>query len=80
MTKKTVEILGWFGVVAILSAYCLNILGLIRVENIFYIALNILGSIAILIDAYKRKHYQPVVLNIVWVSVAIVALVRIILS
>jgi hypothetical protein len=77
MTSRTyTEIAGWYGVIAILIAYTGNMLGWIDVDSNFYLILNITGSLGILVDAMKQKNWQPVVLNAVWMIIAIIGLVR----
>ncbi len=76
MNKKRSEILGWYGVAAILLAYLLNNLNVIGTSNPWYSILNLTGAIGILIDAYRQKNYQPVVLNIVWALIAVISLFK----
>jgi hypothetical protein len=74
MNNKWSEIVGWYGVVAVVSAYLLNSFSLITPSNIIYPILNLTGAIGIAIDAFKQKNYQPVVLNIIWALVAVASL------
>ncbi len=76
MNKKFVEIIGWYGVIAILLAYLLNSLNIINSSNIFYSLLNLTGALGIMVDAWRQKNYQPVVLNLVWALVAIITLTK----
>ena len=78
MKKKYYERIGWYGVTAILLAYVLLNMHIIKLDSIFYQLLNLTGAISIVLDAYKDKNYQPVVLNIVWAIIAIIALISII--
>lgn len=79
MNKKWSEILGWYGVGAILLAYLLNSLNIINSSNLWYLILNLTGAIGIAVDAWKQKNYQPVVLNLVWAAVAVIALLRMVI-
>ena len=72
-----VEIIGWIGVTLIVGAYALSSFDIISVQSVAYAAMNIGGSIGIIIDAVKDKNYQPVALNIIWLAIAVVNLVRI---
>lgn len=76
MSKKWIEFVGWYGVIAILLAYLLNSLDIIDTSNILYSILNLTGALGIIIDAYKQKNYQPVVLNIIWALIAVISLVK----
>lgn len=80
MNKKWSEIFAWLGVGAILLAYLLNSLGIIDSSDYRYSILNLTGAIGVLVDAFRQKNYQPVVLNIVWALVAALALIRAILA
>jgi len=76
MNKKWVEIIGWYGVIAILLAYLLNSLNIINSSNIFYSLLNLTGALGIIFDAWKQKNYQPAVLNIIWAFIAVITLIK----
>lgn len=72
---KIIEVFGWYGVVAILSAYTLLNLGVIELRSVGYQILNLTGALAIMIDAHKDKNYQPVALNVVWFAIAAFGLI-----
>lgn len=73
------QTIGWYGVAAILLAFVLLNLGSIGTNSLIYQLLNITGAISIIIEASSRKDLQPVVLNIVWMLVALYGFLRIIL-
>lgn len=64
------QIIGWYGVMAIVVAFALLNFGVLDTDSLAYQLLNITGSISIIIEASSKKDYQPVVLNIVWLLVA----------
>ena len=68
------EIYGWYGFVAVLVAYFLVNFRIISVISPIYIFLNITGAAGITIISFYKKVYQPAVLNLVWVAIALVAL------
>jgi len=76
MNKKWTEVFGWYGVLAILSAYLLNSVNIINSSNVVYSFLNLTGALGIIFDAWRQKNYQPVVLNIIWAIVALITLVK----
>lgn len=76
MSKKWIEIIGWYGVIAILLAYLLNSLGIINISNILYSILNLTGALGVMFKAWKQKDYQPVVLNIVWALIALISILQ----
>lgn len=72
------QIIGWYGVGAILVAFALLNLGIIGTDNLIYQLLNITGAVGIIVEASSRKDLQPVVLNIVWMLVALYGLLQIV--
>jgi hypothetical protein len=76
--KKVIQILGWLGVLLILSAYFLTTFGYLDSQNKIYLLLNIFGSIFIILETYQKKDYQPFILNIFWLTIAIVAIIKVI--
>jgi hypothetical protein len=78
MKNKITEVLGWYGVVAIVGAYALLSFGIINSESIWYQGLNLTGAIGIVLDALDDKNIQPAVLNIIWAVIALIAIIKII--
>lgn len=76
MNKTLVEAFGWYGVAAILGAYALQSFGVIGAQDLSYLVLNLTGSIAVVVDAWMAKNWQPAVLNIVWAVIALIGLAR----
>ena len=77
--EQLTEWLGWYGVLAILLAYGLLSFSVIRSNGLVYQLLNLTGGLGILIDAYADKNYQPVVLNAIWILIALFAIVNIVI-
>lgn len=77
MKTKTIESIGWIGVVMIVVAYGLNSFDVIQSQSFIYAGLNIIGSLGIAIDAWVVKNYQPVVLNGIWMIIAMVNIIRV---
>ncbi len=73
------EWIGWAGVAATLGAYALVSLGFLQGNDPAYQCLNVVGAICVAYDALKQKNWQPVVLNIVWATIALIALGKIFL-
>ena len=69
------EILGWYGVVAIIAAYIGISFNLMDANSVWYPILNGSGAFAMVVDGYYQKDYQPLVLNLVWALIACIALV-----
>lgn len=79
MSQSTRIIVGWYGVLAILVAYGLNSFGLLSASSLAYQLINLSGATGIIIEALQKKDYQPVVLNVVWGVIAIIAIVQLVL-
>lgn len=75
--KKFIEWYGWIGVLLILGAYALVSFDIVSVHSWQYQMMNLVGSGGIVIEALSKKDYEPTVLNIIWMLIAIIALVRI---
>ena len=77
LQNTVIEMIGWYGTVAILGAYILLSFHVLASDSFWYQGLNATGALAIVVDAWKDRNYQPVVLNLVWAGIALVALVRV---
>ena len=80
MKKTFLELIGWYGMCAILSAYFLNSFSFISSTNFWYQFLNTTGAIGIVVVSFLKKAYQPMVLNIVWTLIGVIAMVNILLN
>jgi uncharacterized membrane protein len=75
--EKLTEALGWYGVIAIISAYALVSFSVFSATSIWYQLLNATGAIGIAVISFRKQTYQPGILNIVWALIALFAMVRI---
>lgn len=79
-TKITInialEIAGWVGVLCVLGSYLLLAAGLIDGNSWMYHVLILIGSLFIAAISYKKRIFQPMVLNLCFSTLALVALVR----
>lgn len=71
---RVIEWFGWYGVGAIITAYALVSFEILSSTSLLYQLFNATGSIAILLDAWVDRNYQPVVLNVIWLGIALIAL------
>jgi len=78
--KKLQNIIGWYGVLAILLAYILLSFKLISSQGVIYQLLNLTGALGIVVEALSKRDAQPAALNIVWAVVAAIALIRLAVS
>lgn len=79
MQRQIIQSIGWYGVVAIVVSYALANFGWLSTTSWAYILLNLTGAIAIAAEAASKRDRQPLVLNIIWAIVALVALVKLML-
>lgn len=78
MKNKLFEIIGWYGMLAIVVSYALVSNDIIDAQSLIYQILNGTGALGVLVISFIKKAYQPAVLNIVWFIIAIVAIFKII--
>lgn len=71
-----VEIIGWIGSVLIVGAYFFNINGKLKSTSVVYIISNLVGGIFFTINTFVHKAYPSMVVNIVWIIIAIAALMK----
>ena len=75
--KKAIEeTIGWYGTVAIVLAYALVSFGFVPATSIGYQVLNGTGALGIVYISFKKKAYQPGVLNVIWAVIAAIAIAR----
>ncbi len=79
MKQKLIELFGWYGAIAIVSAYALVSFSVIQPTDIIYQILNGTGALGIVLVSLSKKAYQPAILNIVWVIIALLAITQMIL-
>ena len=79
MKIKSIAYLGWYGVLAILTAYALLSFNIISAKSYSYQLLNLTGAIGLVIEAASKKDVQPAALNVVWAVVAMIAVVQLLL-
>lgn len=71
-----VEIIGWIGSILIIGSYYLNMQGKLDAKDSRYIWANMLGGLCFIINTYFHQAYPSMVVNIVWVLIAISAVFR----
>jgi hypothetical protein len=75
-----IEIVGWYGMGAIILAYILVSFEITMPSDPWYQILNLTGSIGVLIISIRKRLFQTVWLNIFWIAIALVAILRILVS
>jgi hypothetical protein len=71
-----VELLGWVASVLIVGSYALNITGKLPAESKGYIFANIFGGLFFVINTYFHQAYPSMVVNMIWVVIAIVMIAK----
>ncbi|MFN8242555.1 MAG: hypothetical protein U0X40_00765 [Ferruginibacter sp.] len=71
-----IEIIGWIGAVLIVGSYFLNINGKLKSNAPLYIISNLLGGVFFTINTLVHHAYPSMIVNIIWVLIAIAALFR----
>ncbi len=71
-----IEIIGWIGAVLIVGAYYLNINNKIDSTSALYILSNLFGAIFFTINTLVHQAYPSMIVNIIWVFIAVAALLK----
>ena len=71
------EACGWCGAMLILSAYALVSFRRISTRSPLYQLMNATGSAAMMCVSYHKGVWQSVTVNIIWIAIACISLVRI---
>lgn len=80
MKRLFIETLGWYGALAIITAYCLVSFEVIQPTGIAFQLLNLTGAFGLIISTYVKKDWQVLALNVFWLGIAAFALAQIALS
>lgn len=75
--KYMIEVVGWSGALASLSAFSLNSLNVIGSQSIKYLVLNIIGCGFLIAYAFFKKAHASWVLNSIWLLITIAALAKV---
>lgn len=75
--KRVSGFLGWYGVVAFIGSYVAVSFLILTPTSLLYQLLNFTGALGITIETYYHKDYQPFWLNLIWMTVALIAIINI---
>ena len=73
--EQLINAAAWVGTAMILTGYGLFSTGLVP-EPLPYHVLNLFGSVAVGYISYRRKVWQPAVINTVFAILAAIAIIR----
>ncbi len=76
MNNIIIEVLGWIGSVLIVGAYFMNIRGKWKASEPLYIWFNFIGGVFFVINTIYHAAYPSAIVNVIWVIIAIAALLR----
>ena len=79
MRARSIEVLGWIGAGFLVVAYAMLSLGLLLSTDSLYQGLNAFGAAGIIVVSWYKRAYQPMLVNVVWLFVALMVLARLIL-
>ncbi len=76
MYEIFVEIIGWIASLLIVGAFALNSFGKIASTSKKYQIANLIGGIFFIVNTIYHKAYPSAFVNVVWVMIAISALLK----
>jgi hypothetical protein len=77
--KKLIDIIGWIGSIEVIAAYALNSNQLMSSDSIAFQLLNLTGGLFLIINTIYHRAYPSAFINVVWVIIASISIVRILL-
>jgi hypothetical protein len=80
MSTAFIDALGWIGSISVVSAYGLNSYQRIKSDSLLFYALNLVGGIFLIVYSYYKGAYANIFINVVWVIIAVPALIRLLLK
>ncbi len=72
------QVLGWYGVLALLGAYVLVSFGVLPAGSAAFQILNVSGALGIVAVSTTKGDLQPALLNLIWAGIGLFALLRLI--
>ncbi|MCK6617765.1 MAG: hypothetical protein L6Q51_08975 [Cyclobacteriaceae bacterium] len=76
--KLLIDIIGWSGSVMVIAAYGFNSYQKIKSDLLIFLFLNLVGGIFLIIYSVYYTAYANTFINVVWVLIAIPALIKLI--
>lgn len=75
--KIFIEVIGWIGAAEVIMAYGLNSNGKLKSDSVIFQVLNLTGAFFLIINTWYNESYPSMVINIIWIGIAVAALIRI---
>ena len=76
ITFNWLEAIGWFGSLQVVVAYGLNSYQKLKSDSYGFLLLNLFGGLFLIVYTYYKDAYASMFLNIVWVIIALPALIK----
>jgi len=76
--KLLIDIIGWIGSIMVIAAYGLNSYQKIKSNSLIFLLLNLFGGIFLIIYSVYYTAYANTFINVVWVIIAIPAIIQLI--
>ena len=80
MPTKRDNFIGWIGALSVVTAYALLTFNFTDSATVLYNALNLLGGACLLYRVWLDRNYSNVFLEVIFVAVAVFALLRTIIT
>ncbi|PZR26324.1 MAG: hypothetical protein DI538_26575 [Azospira oryzae] len=74
--KLLIDIIGWIGSIEVIAAYGLNSYQQIKTDSVLFQLLNLTGALFLIVNTVYYHAYPSAFINIVWVIIAVLSLVR----
>ena len=74
--SRAPAIAGWLGMVTVLGFFTLAANGIVLATSTVFLTFNLLGAVLLGISAFATKNWPIVLLNLAWVAISVVSLVR----
>jgi hypothetical protein len=71
-----IDVGGWLGVAALLSAYALVSLRRLEADSLVYQMLNLTGGGLLILNSFYYGAYPSVGVNLAWIGIALFTLAR----
>lgn len=74
--SKFIIIIGWIGTIMLFTAYALNTWGYIESTGLLYGIMNMVAALFLGIRVYVDKNWSNLVLEIFWMIIGIVGVIK----
>ena len=77
MNISPIDGLGWVGSICVILAYGLNSYQKLKSDSLIFYSLNLVGGILLIIYSNYKGAYANTFINVVWVIIAIPAMLKV---